>query len=299
LIRETLTGLGFDEAISFSFVERELDAAVTAPALFSGDAVEVMNPILEHKPRMRTSLLTGLVEALELNVNHGTRSVRLFEIGKRFAAGESRPNERETLALLLSGSLDEHDFRARRESDFFELKGVVEALLDRLRVPGFTFERAGVEYLHRGQAASIVLDGETVGVLGRLSPELAAHRKIKQPVYVAEIALDRLLEIEAPQTTYTRLPKYPSVVRDISIVLPNSAQYAEIERAIRDLDVPHLASVALYDVFRGGKIAADHRSVTIRLEFRSDSRTLTDDEASAGHAVVVDRLARMFGAELR
>lgn len=298
-VRETLNGLGYDEAISLSFVERELDAELTARELGCGEAVEILNPVLEHKPRMRTSLLTGLVEALELNLNHGTRSVRLFEIGKRFAAGPDRPEERETLAILVSGAVDDHDYRTRRDADFFDIKGAVEAVLERLRAPGFTFERAGVEYLHRGQAAAVVVDGQMLGVLGRLSPELASRRKLKQPVYVAEIALDRLLEIEPLETTYTRLPRYPSVMRDISIVLPNHVSFAEVASAVRSLGVQNLAGVALYDVFTGGQISEGSRSLTLRVAFRSDERTLTDEEASAGHARIVEALSERFGAELR
>jgi phenylalanyl-tRNA synthetase beta chain len=248
---------------------------------------------------MRTALLTGLIEAFETNVKHGRRSVRLFEIGKRFLARDARPEERETLAILVSGSVDEEDYRSRRETDFYDVKGAVEAVFERLRVPGFTFERVGVEYLHSGQAAAVVADGQVLGVFGRLSPELAARRKFKQPVFVAEIALDRLLELEPAPVSYRRLPRFPSVVRDLSIVVPRSVGLAEVQSAVGGLGIAELVDVALYDIFSGGQLPEGHHSVTLRATFRGDDRTLTDDEVAGWHERVVDELARRFGAELR
>jgi phenylalanyl-tRNA synthetase beta chain len=300
-VRSALQEAGFDEAVSFSFVEPELDAALATNLLDASErGVNILNPILEHKPRMRTSLLTGLVEGFETNVKHGTRSVRLFEIGKRFLGGDGeRPEERETLGLLVSGTIDDHDFRARRDADFFDAKGAVEVVLDRLGVTGFTFERAGVEYLHRGQASVLKLGEEVIGVVGRLSPELSALRKWRQPVYVAELAFDRLLALEPRVGTYKRLPRYPSVVRDVSIVVPRAIPCAEIENAVRSLDVADLAGVALYDIFTGGQIPEASHSITLRAVFRSDERTLTDEEVTASHTRIVDELVRRFGAKLR
>jgi phenylalanyl-tRNA synthetase beta chain len=300
VVRDALVGLGFDEAISLSFVDAELDAELACDELRTGgEGVALVNPILDNKPRMRTTLLTGLVEAFETNVKYGTRSVRLFEIGKRFLPHAARPEEHETLALLVSGAVDDEDYRARREADFYDVKGAVEAVLEGLRVPSFTFERVGVEYLHRGQAAAVVHDGQVLGVFGRLSPELAARRKFKQSVFVAEIALDRLLELEPAPVVYRRLPRYPSVVRDLSIVIPREVGVAELESAVRGLGIPNLVDVSLYDIFAGGQLPEGHHSVTLRATFRNDERTLTDEEVGASHARIVDELARRFGAELR
>lgn len=302
-VRTALVGLGFDEAISISFVERDLDDTFVSGELDSdGDGrVDLLNPVLDHKPRMRVSLVTGLVEAFETNLKHGNRSVRLFEIGKRFLPdGEAgRPEERETLGLLVSGTIGEQDYRVRREADFYDLKGAVEEVLDALRIDSFTFERAGVEYLHRGQAASIVRDGMVLGVFGRLSPVVEAGRKLKQPVFIAEIALDRLLEIGTSPVAYRRLPRYPSVVRDVSVLVSRSVAYAELIEAVRALDLDDLVDISLYDIFTGGKLPEGHHSVTLRATFRSDERTLTDEEVSTSHAKIVDELGHKFGATLR
>lgn len=303
-VRATLTGLGYDEAISLSFVERDLDDEFGSNELGSSGVagIDVRNPVLDHKPRMRSSLLTGVVEAFETNFKQGTRNIRLFEIGKRFLPGAdaaSAPVERETLAILLSGAIDDHDYRDRRESDFYDLKGAVETVLDGLRVPGFTFDRARVEYLHPGQTAVVIQDGDVLGVLGRVGPELAARRKFKQPVFIAELALDRLLQIEPAPVAYRRLPRFPSVVRDVSIVVPRAIALGDILTAVRSLGVTHLVDVWLYDIFAGGQLAEDQHSVTLRATFRSSERTLTDAEVAASHALIVDELGRRFGATLR
>ena len=267
----------------------------------AGRGVDLVNPVLDHKPRMRSSLLTGLVEAYETNAKHGTRNVRLFEIGTRFTrpADGDRPLERETLGLVVAGLVGDADYRTRRESDFADIKGAVESVLRVLRVPSFTFERAGVECLHPGQAAAVMHDGCVLGILGRLHPELASRRKFKTPVYVAELMLDRLLELEPAPVAYRRLPRYPTVVRDFSIVVPKTVAYTALVAAVSDLGVAHLADLSLYDIFAGGQIPDDHHSVTLRATFRSDERTLTDDEVSASHGRIVDELARRFGAALR
>ncbi len=302
-VRETLQAIGFNEAISLSFVDRVLDDEFACAELDrAADAgVDLVNPVLDNKPRMRSSLLTGLVEAYETNVKHGTRNVRLFEIGKRFLRpvdGE-RPVERETIGVLIAGTVDDADHRDRRDADFYDIKGAVEAVIRALRLPSFTFERARVECLHRGQAAQVVRDGHVFGICGRASPELATRRKFRSQVFLAELALDRMLGIEPAPVTYRRLPRFPSVVRDVSILVPKAVDYSDIVSGVRALGIPDLADFVLYDIFTGGSIPDDHLSMTLRATFRSEERTLTDDEVSASHRSIVDELASRFGASLR
>lgn len=302
-VRDSLRALGFSEAISLSFVDRALDDEFACAELDreSNFGVDLVNPVLDHKPRMRSSLMTGLVEAYETNAKHGTRNVRLFEIGKRFlqSADGHRPIERETLAILVAGMVDDVDHRSRREADFYDVKGAVEATLRALRVPSFTFDRAGVKCLHRGQAAQVISDGHVLGVLGRVSPGLATQRKFRSPVYLAELALDRLLEIEPEPVTYRRLPRFPSVGRDLSIIVPKSVDFSAIVETVNSLAIPDLSEFVLYDIFTGGKFSEDHHSMTLRATFRSDERTLTDDEVSVAHGRIVDELTRKFGTDER
>lgn len=302
-VRDALRSRGYSEAISLSFVDRNLDDEFVCVDLErdSSSGVDLVNPVLDNKPRMRSSLVTGLIEAYETNSKHGTRNVQLFEIGKRFLRPLDglRPVERETLGILLAGMIEDGDYRGRRESDFYDMKGAIEAVLRALRIASFTFDRASVECLHPGQSARVVLDGQVLGVFGRVSPSLAAKRKFRSPLFLAELALDRMLEVEAAPVAYRRLPRFPAVGRDVSIVVPKSINFQAVVTAVNQLGIADLRGFVLYDIFTGGNLPEDHHSMTLRATFRSDERTLTDDEVSVSHGRIVDELATRFGADLR
>src|SRR5262249_28529486 len=184
-VRESLAAMGFDEAISFSFVNPETDR-IFAPA--GRRRMILANPIDANEDEMRSSLLTGLLESVQRNLNYNSRDVKLFELGRVFAAPASKsefvagkaepveidhPVEREVLALVLTGEAAADDWRGHRALDFYDLKGAVENVLDTFNVAGFTIERARVEYLHPGQSCSLVLDGMVVARFGRVHPRVS------------------------------------------------------------------------------------------------------------------------------
>jgi phenylalanyl-tRNA synthetase beta chain len=296
-IRRSLTGLGFNEAISLSFADPEHDS------LFRGErpAVTVANPIDVNQPDMRTSLLTGLLEAVQRNINHGSRDIKLFEIGRTFARSNEgeRPVERTSLALTISGSLNPESWRGRRDADFYDLKGAVEAVLETLNLSGFTFERASVEYLHPGQSAVVRMDGLEVAQFGRLHPRTADIYRFRQPVYIAEIDLQKLLEWPGDPVRYSALPRLPSVSRDVSALVPENVSWDEIERAISGLGIPDISSVQVFDIYKGKGIPEGVRSIAFRVIYRAAGRTLTDEEVNASHERVRETIRDLFGAQLR
>lgn len=296
-LRRTLTSLGFCEAISFSFVNEERDA-LFRPAL---KGIVLANPIDSNATRMRTSLPTGLLEALQVNFNQGSRDVRLFELGRVFeAAGMSEPPvERTALAVVMTGSVAQDDWRERRPVDFHDLKGAVEAVMDSLRVSGFTFERASVEYLHPGQSAVVERDGWQVACLGRLHPRIASIYKFRQPVFLAEIELEKLLELPCDEARYSALPRLPSSSRDISALVPEEVAWADLEAAVFELGFREIASVNLFDVYRGRGVPDGMRSMAFRVVYRAEGRTLTDEEIELMHGRIRTMLERKFGAQLR
>jgi phenylalanyl-tRNA synthetase beta chain len=298
-IRDTLRGLGFYEAITFSFVNGDRDALFR-----SGDCrtASVVNPIDVNENQMRTSLLTGVLGSLQHNFNQGQRDVMLFEVGKVFhGAGEdARPIERETVALVMSGSMSPEDWRGRRQMDFYDLKGAVEAMLAGLQLTGFTIEKARVEYLHPGQAASLSSDGVEVARFGRLHPRVAAEYKFRQPVFVAELDFERLQELPATEVRYSALPRLPSISRDVSAFFPATVMWSEIESAVRGLGIEEIASVRLFDVREGsGKDSDEMRSLAFRVTYRSPDRTLTDAEVTQAHERIREMLREKFDARLR
>ncbi len=296
-VRRVLMDAGFHEAISFSFVNHERDSLFR-----SGQAtVALTNPIDVNAADMRASLLTGLLDSLQVNFNHGNRDVKLFEVGKIFAAVKEseRPVEHETLSLVMTGAVVADDWREQREVDYYDLKGAVENLLAGLNLSGFTIERASVEYLHPGQAAVFVRDGEGVATLGRLHPRIAALYKFRQPVYVAEIKFGNLLELVADTVRYSALPRFPSASRDVSALLPESATWGAIETAIGELGIREIVAIKVFDRYQGKGIPDGLHSLAFRITYRSDERTLTDEEANALHERVREMLAQRFAAQLR
>jgi phenylalanyl-tRNA synthetase beta chain len=253
---------------------------------------------------MRPTLLTGLLSAVQHNFNHGTRDVQLFEIGRIFAAHPEHgelPNEQEALALVLSGgALEEGRAGASRELDFYDLKGALEAAIDAMKLPRLHFDTAQAKHLREGQAASISTEGnQAIGLMGRLDERIAADYKFRQPVYVAEIDLSRLLKLEEQPVLYHPLARYPGIDRDISLLIERRVAFAQIERAILGQELEYLREVKLVDVYEGANLPEGKRSVTLRIEYRADERTLRDEEVDAMHARIVAVLEEKFGAQLR
>ncbi|MET0647604.1 MAG: phenylalanine--tRNA ligase subunit beta [Pyrinomonadaceae bacterium] len=315
--RQVLTALGFNEAVSISFIEEASAVAESGESRFEpvpglqqvegeGAFVTLSNPIIEGARLMRPSLLPGLLEATRNNFNHGTRDVRLFETGRVFAArvvsageDESRPVEVEAFALLITGDALEEGKAAGRAADFFDLKGALEAAADAMRVGELEFAPDSVRHLREGQAARVRLGGREVGHAGRLSEDSAARYKFRQPVYVAEVSLTALLATGERPARYTPLPRFPGVARDVSLVADRGVTFGEMRRAVLALGIEECRGVALVDVYEGANMPEGKRSLTLRVEYRADDRTFRDEEVDAMHARVVAALEGEFGAQLR
>src|ERR1041385_1237084 len=303
-LRRALNAFGFDEAISFSFIQQdtrfELIPSLTG---HENDQPQLANPIIEDAAWMRSTLLPGLLTAVRHNFNHGIRDVRLFEIGRIFATLKSGELPQETLALGLvatGGALEEDRAQAERELDFFDVKGALEAAVDWMNLSPLTFGPTSARHLRAGQAAQIKSgDGTAIGTIGRLAESIATSYKFRQPVYVMELDLGALLSGPAKLIQYTPLPRYPSVTRDISLLVNRNVALDEIVATVHDERLSDCRHVQLVGTFEGGNIPAGKRSVTLRLEYRSDERTLRDEEVEAYHARLKTRLLDTFAAEQR
>ena len=309
-LRQALVSAGFDEAISFSFINAEHDGRFELlPRLVQNDEdeksfVTLTNPIIEGVTRMRPTLLSGMLDAVRHNFNHGTRDVRLFETGRVFSANPKSgeiPIEREAFALVATGALvEEGRAGASREIDFYDLKGALESAVDAMNLKPLRFWAARVKHLRDGQTARISTDeGQAIGTVGRLDEQVASLYKFRQPVYVAEPDLSALLELEERAVLYTPLARYPSVVRDISLIVSRRGTLAEMLDAIRDEHLEYVRDARLVDVYEGANLPEGKRSVTLRVEYRAEDRTLRDEEVDEMHARLVHALEEKFGAQLR
>ncbi|HEV2834569.1 MAG TPA: phenylalanine--tRNA ligase subunit beta [Pyrinomonadaceae bacterium] len=292
LLRRALNAFGFDEAINFSFTLKQTD-----------DQPELKNPIIEEAAFMRATLLPGLLDSLRHNLNHGIRDVRLFEIGRVFApdsAGEL-PQEKLMLAVIATGgAIEANKAQAERELDFFDVKGALETAVDWMSLNPLSFTPTTTPRLRVGQSARIKLsDGAEIGTIGRLAESVATNYKFRYPIYVLEVDLDALLNAPVRTVQYSSLPRYPSVVRDISLLLNRTIALDDVLNAVKEKQVADFRGVKLVGTFEGGNIPSSKRSVTLRLEYRSDERTLRDDEVEERHAHLTSSLLETFAAQQR
>ena len=307
-LRRALANLGFDEAISYSFIDTRHDETFELIANLTDDNAEekfvtLQDSIIEGAVRMRPSLLSGLLDAVRTNFNHRQRNIRLFELGKVFAATANEdglPKEQELFALVLSGSETlENKAMPVREFDFYDAKGALETAIEAINLPALEFAAKDVKHLRRGQSAEIRAGGKSVGTIGRLNDEIAAAYKFRQPVFVAEVDLQTLLQAKQRDVLYRPLSVYPSIQRDVSVLVKRGVSFAEIKQTVEAQGFELLRKVEFVDVYEGVGVADDERSVTIRLEYRSDERTLTEPEAEAVHAQILQALERDLGAKQR
>lgn len=307
-LRNALAGMGFNEALSYSFIDTKHDDRFELlPDLideFSDEKfVTLRHAIIEGAVRMRPTLLAGLLDAVRENFNHGNRHLKLFEIGKIFAAfgGEGAlPTEKESFGLVLTGGeILENYAEAARELDFYDAKGAIEAAVTAMNLPELEFRAAKIKHLRDGQAAEILLNSEKVGSIGKLADEIAANYKFRQAVFVAELDLQKLLETAPQPVFYQPLPKYPAIIRDVSLLVKRAVTFAEIRDFIRSQNFDLLRGVEFVGIYEGKGIADDERSITLRFEYRSAHLTLQETDAEAVHEQIIAAVENRFGARLR
>ena len=302
LVRRVLTAAGLSEAVTFGFIDSEAAHAFAAGDDASATLVGVANPLSAKFDTLRPSLLPGLVDVVSHNRRHGRRDVALFEIGARFtsATGETRG-----AGIAWTGAATpEHWSAAPREVDFFDMSGVVERLCDALGAP-VRLKAGAAPYLVEGQAAMVLAGDLPVGLVGLLSPALAEKRGAPRQdrIFVAEVNLDRLPSgAEKAIEKVRSLPRHPSVVRDLSIVvadtLPAENIRGTIQAASERAPAP-LVSIAFFDRYQGKGVAAGAVSLSVRLTFQAADRTLTDADVQLSFDRILEALVREHNAVQR
>ena len=291
-VRATLLALGYNEAISSTFVS-PADARN-----YSGEVpVPLANPLSEEQSMMRTSLVPGMLQMLAWNLNRGTSDVRLFEMGNIFSApSEERAEERRMVCLGATGNVQKSSVHGTRPFNYFDLKGDIELLLRAFENRALHFERT--EHYHPGRSAQAVADGKIVARFGQVHPDLTAKLKMKQDIYLAEIDLHQLLQLPLRTPRYQPLSRFPAVDRDFSFTFNDEVTFERIESAVRTLNIPDLRSFKPMEIFRGGAVGEGKYSVLLRAEFQSDERTLRDDEVAHWQAQIIKAL-KAIGGSLR
>lgn len=302
-IRTQLLSFGLYEVVNYGFMSPDdLDVLRIAEGDRRRETVDLANPLIASDSHMQTTLVPGLLDNLQTNLAQRTHDVALFEFGRRYFPDVERP----TLALLLSGRKEEH-WSGDGEWDFYDLKGIVEAISRPFATEALDWSVPGDEepYLHPGVQAEWANGDSLVARAGRLHPAVAADLEVEQDVLVAEIYLDALFGLGRREVSYTPLSRYPAVTHDFALVYDTDAQYADLEAAIERLAAENdefgqiFESVELFDVYSGEQVAEGKRSLALSVVYRSSEKTLTDEDVERADTLLVDWLETKVGATLR
>jgi phenylalanyl-tRNA synthetase beta chain len=289
-----LAGLGFTEILTNS---------ITNSAYFSDEelkaTVRLLNNLSNELNIMRPSMLHTALEVVSFNINRKNNNLKFFEFGKTYStAGVGQYNEANHLCLYLAGQLNENHWKEKEKaSDIYYLKGVAEALLANLGVSYDGFETITTNELQSG--LSIGINGEKILELGRVHTGLASKFDIKQPVFFADFYWDVALKYAGKQVQFHEIPKYPSVERDLAMVVPKSMKYKEISERIDKLRLNKLRDVKLFDVFESEKLGKDKKSMAVNFTFLDEEKTLTDKEIDSWMSKIMTTLEKELNAEIR
>lgn len=297
-IEQSMVALGCYEIAAFSFVSPKYFDKIALPADSKlRKSLVITNPLGEDTSVMRTTALPSMLEILARNYNNRNESARLFEIGKEYlpTTPDQLPLEPARLTIGMYGG----------NVDFYDLKGVIEALMVQLKISGCRYERCGEDCpfdeksaFHPGRSAVLYVGDTPLGIFGELHPNVQNNYGIGVKTYAAKLNIPEMLEHAATEISYQPLPKYPATTRDLSLVCDDGIPVAQLEQAIRKAVGNILEKVTLFDVYKGQQIAQGKKSVSYSISMRSHDGTLTDEQADGAMKRVLKALKAM-GAELR
>jgi len=303
--RDILVGAGLTETISYSLTSVESVGRLTpgAPTPSREDYVRVANPLTREQEVLRQTLLNTTLETVARNVRFAER-VAIFEIAHVYlpVPGEPLPEEPTHVAIALTGPREPRSWLASQSPalDFYDLKGAVEALGERLGVAGLSFEPTEHPTFRPGRVARACLDGEGIGVLGEVHPLVAdAFDMAGRAVYLAELDLDALIAAAAPTERYVPISPMPAVKEDLALVVPEAVPSDRVAGVIREAAGELLTDLVLFDVYRGAQVGEGNKSLAYSLTFQSMTRTLTGEETAKIRERIAKRLADDLGAQIR
>ena len=306
-VRDIMNGFGFSEAINYDFSSPK---ACNNLLLEEGDerrrVEKILNPISEEMAVLRTSLVPGLLESMKRNNSQQVETLKLFETGNIFLATkkDSLPDEIEMIAGLWTGARNINSVHNKKANcDFFDLKGVVQGFLNGLNITECVYERAlekEYPYYSKGFAAIIKKDGNVIGVLGQIKPEVLKNYGLKQTAFVYEMDMKMLLKLMPEKINAELLPKYPAISQDITVIVDSVIEAGLVLSELNLLvEKEKLAEeVFLFDAFEGEPLAEDKKSLSYRIVYRSPNKTLKEKKVKSLHAKICEKLISKFDAEL-
>jgi phenylalanyl-tRNA synthetase beta chain len=331
LVRRSMVGLGFTEIIAYALTSRAKMARLlpkgatpeTVMQVFGSsadgalaqevterlmplnlDPLAVMNPLSVDAEVMRTTALSSMLETLATNLRHTDRDIDLFEVGRIYLPRENDlPEERRVLTAVMSAYRTGRQWGSREENDFFDLKGAVEELLDRLGITDCQYVPLEHPVFQPGRAAVVVrkpkdaVNGpvEVLGAIGEVNDRVLANFDVNQPAYLAGFDLGRLAVLANVERIYTPLPRFPAILQDIAVVVDEALSSGVVHEVIERNGGPLLVNVSLFDVYRGAPLPEGKKSLAYHIAYQAPNRTLTDSEVGKFH----ERIRKALAAELK
>jgi phenylalanyl-tRNA synthetase beta chain len=289
-VKRLMTSRGYQEVITYSFISEEMDRDFRV----AGDALPLLNPIASQMGVMRGSMMSGLIQVLRHNLNHGQERLQIFEVGRAFlsAAADQQPLR---LAGLVYGSVHGEQWGEKaRQVDFYDLRADLEALLHPLQME---LRRAEHISLHPGQSAEVFVNGQSIGWLGALHPRLTQKYGFAKSPVLLEIDVTPLLDHGVPQ--FFGMPRFPAVRRDIAVIVDAKTALSDLLCSVKAASLPLLADIACFDVYQGQGVDPDKKSLAFNMLLQHTEKTLTDSEIDFTVAEVVNLLANKHNAILR
>ena len=293
-VRKTFESLGFNEVITYSFIEESVARLVEEK---QQKLIFVENPISQNMNVMRTSLLSGLLNTLSYNINQGSENIKIFEIGAVFKKeNNNKINQKEVVGGLISGIEGKGNWSGLNKTmDFFDLKGNLETVLPELSK--FTFKSGQVSYLHPGKTALLYKGKTLVGCLGTVNPKLLDKFDIDSEVNFFEFSVNEVSDKKSLK--FKKFSRFPLAQRDLSFVVDEGMTSSSIIDAIISKAGNDLKEINLFDVYEGKGISKGQKSLTYSLKWQAKNKTLTDDEIDKIIGRIVSFLSKKFNAKLR
>ncbi len=303
-LRDLLVNNGMTEIINFSFTSPE----AAGKLLLNDDdprrtAIKLANPLVDEQSVMRTTLLPGLLETTARNMNFRSLDLKLFEMRRVYLPGdgESMPHEPLYIVGAITGSRDGDGWsRPNEPVDFFDAKGIVEAVLDYLDIGGVSWSVDNPEsYYHPGKSCRIFAGRECIGSVGELHPIVQKNFEIEKPVYCFELDFEKLVKLSRTKKTVTAPSRFPDSSRDIAMLVPESLAAVKIVDCIKAEKAKEIERVQIFDVYRGKGVPEGHKSIAVRVRYRSFERTLAEEEITSLHNKIISNLIEKLNVTMR
>ncbi len=305
IVRQKMIGYGFFEAINYSFIDSRACRKLRLPESDSRQQlVQILNPLSEDQTVMRTTLIPGLLDTMGRNLAKQEKNLRFFEVGKIFidCPGQELPEETELLAGLWTGNtMDTGWYGKETACDFYDIKGIVEALLRSLRIEPSKFTgmpSADNPYLRPGHAAQILHNERLVGIVGEIHPDVLGAFGLKQTAFIFELNLAKVKELRSKARKVASISKFPAIRRDVTLIIDHDIESYQLLEQVEAADTTLVEQAYLFDVFDGQPIPEGKKSISFRITYRSATETLDDERVNQLHKTICDKIIKEFNADL-